>query len=164
MKTCFKCNVKKDLIEFYRHKEMADGYLNKCKECTKKDNTNHRNNNIDYYREYEKERAILPHRIEARKRYSKTAMGIVSKRKAIESWVKKNKNKRIAHNILNNALRNGQIIKSNKCQLCGCESHRLEGHHYDYNEPLNVTWLCSKCHSIFHKTSALSNYVVNERN
>ena len=52
MKTCFKCNKEKPLNEFYKHKQMADGHVNKCKTCNKKDVSDHRAINIDKIKAY----------------------------------------------------------------------------------------------------------------
>lgn len=41
-KICFKCNKELPLSEYYKHKAMADGHLNKCKICTKKDSEDRR--------------------------------------------------------------------------------------------------------------------------
>lgn len=138
MKTCFKCGIEKELSEFYKHSEMADGHLNKCKECTKKDNKKTRNDNIEYYRAYDRERAHEPHRLEHLIRQSK-------------KFRKENPQKYWAHRVVSNAVRDGKIIKPNYCSVCYRTGVRISGHHHDYSKPLDVVWVCQVCHSAIHK-------------
>jgi len=55
-KSCFKCKQVKCLSEFYKHSEMKDGHLNKCKQCTKNDANTHRANNLEAIRAYDRKR------------------------------------------------------------------------------------------------------------
>lgn len=57
--------------------------------------------------------------------------------------------KRAAHMKLRIAVRSGKIKKPDHCSNCGAKCNP-EGHHTDYNKPLNVRWLCSSCHSKYH--------------
>ena len=50
-KTCFKCHQMKPLSEFYKHPQMADGHLNKCKVCTLIDVKLHRAENDEKVRQ-----------------------------------------------------------------------------------------------------------------
>lgn len=56
MKKCFKCGAEKPLSEYYKHPRMRDGHLNKCKECTKSDVLDNREEKKDYYMEYDRNR------------------------------------------------------------------------------------------------------------
>ncbi len=150
-KQCFKCGEVKPLSLFYKHKRMADGHLNKCIECAKKDEKKRQILNADYIREYERGRANLPHRIEARKRYSQTEEGKKAARKAKQAWLDKNTIKRAAHILIRNAIKKGEIKRELNCQSCGKENCKPHAHHDDYALPLSIRWLCSKCHIKWHK-------------
>ena|ERR1700689_2792033 len=45
-------------------------------------------------------------------------------------------------------LRNGHIKKSKHCLLC--LNKKIEGHHENYNKPLEIMWLCKKHHYAVH--------------
>ena len=44
----------------------------------------------------------------------------------------------------------GIIKKPKKCSSCGIR-RKLDVHHLDYKDHLNVIWFCKKCHHRWHK-------------
>lgn len=50
---------------------------------------------------------------------------------------------------LNNAVKLGKVIRPSTCSRCQ-EKAKVQGHHPDYSKPLEVIWLCSKCHGLEH--------------
>ncbi len=68
-KICRGCRAEKDLADFYKNTEMADGHFNKCKSCVKARAQKYRREHLEQYAQYEKARANLPHRVEARRKY-----------------------------------------------------------------------------------------------
>lgn len=150
MKKCFKCDEEKPLSEFYKHKQMADGHLNKCKACTKSDVGKNYSENKDYYRQYEKERAKMPHRVKARQEYARSEQGIIKGNEAKKRWTRRNPIKRMASIMVGNAVRDGKILKPDACESCGSKPVRLHGHHDDYAYPMVVRWLCPGCHNKWH--------------
>ena len=153
LKVCFKCRERKALTEFYRHPKMADGRLGKCKECAKKDVRANRAANIEYYLDYDRARANNLNRVEARKAYSKTTSGKAAHSRSKNRWLESNRIKRSAHLILQYAVRRGDVTKGAVCSECSAGG-KIHGHHEDYLKPLDVVWLCPKCHSRKHKIGA----------
>lgn len=134
MKVCRECNNPFPLEMFYVHSKMADGHLNKCKECVKTRVKIHRRKNVDRIREYDRDRANEPARLAAKTSY-------------IRQYRKDNPEKWKAHCALNNAVRDGKITKQ-PCEVCG--DPKVEGHHEDYSKPLEVNWLCCIHHNEIH--------------
>lgn len=58
------------------------------------------------------------------------------------------KKKHLARTNVNQAIRGRKITKQ-PCEVCG--NQIAEAHHDDYNKPLEVRWLCRKCHLEWHK-------------
>lgn len=150
IKTCFKCNQDKPASEFYAHKAMKDGLLGKCKKCTRSDTRKNRADRIDYYRDYDKHRAMQPHRVAQRLAYQQSEQGKMVIKRNKERWARDNPIKRAAQIRLGNAVRDKKVFKPERCESCGAGG-RIHGHHDDYSKPLEVRWLCPVCHSAWHK-------------
>lgn len=132
---------------------MADGHLGKCKDCARSDVRQNRKDNIGYYREYDAHRHQEDPRVQARKlRYRQTEAGKASLNKSRKKWLDANQDKRAAHVILGNAVQSGRIKKPIRCSRCKEFGVRLHGHHDDYTLPLEVRWLCSRCHRKEHES------------
>lgn len=146
-RTCKLCGATDKSAEFYK------GVNCRCKECHKEQVRLNRREKSDQYAAYEKMRYKRdPHRLEANKRYAKTAAGKASHAKSVRKIIALNPQKRAAHVILGNAVRSGRIKKPAECSRCGVIPPRrqLHGHHDDYAKPLDVEWICSGCHGLEH--------------
>lgn len=151
IKKCKKCGAEKQLSHFYKHPKAADGHDSSCKECRKDAVRENRKKNAEYYRAYDAKRFQEDPRVKERHlRYQATPAGRESMARAKEKWHKSNPEKRAAHFLLNNRVRDGKIVKPARCQECG-SAGRIEGHHEDYSKPLEVEWLCPQCHTNRHK-------------
>jgi len=146
-KRCFKRGETKGFDSFYKHSRMSDGRLNKCIDCTKEDVKKHRQENLEKVREYDRLRGSMPHRVAARKEYSKTAAYAESHRASTKRWMEKHPERKKASTSVNNAIRRGKLKKF-PCLVCGNETS--EAHHPDYSRPLDVVWLCTSHHQQVH--------------
>ncbi len=133
-KRCFKCNKVLPLSEFYKLQRMADGHLNKCKTCTKKDVAANYKKNKKHYQRYETERFQRPERKAKLMEYQKTMR-------------MKNPEKYAARYAVQNAIRAGRLTRE-PCEVCG--DTKSQAHHEDYDKPLEVNWLCFQHHRERH--------------
>lgn len=131
MKTCFKCNELKPLSEYYKHAQMKDGHLNKCKSCAKKDVHVHRHESPS------RDKVLAYDR----------ARGSRQTLQDLQNYRAKYPKKYKAHSIVNYAIKSKKLFRE-PCEICGKEN--THGHHDDYDKPLNIRWLCSEHHHAWH--------------
>lgn len=121
---CKSCGLDKAPSLFYISNSS------KCKECVKESVRANRKEKVEYYRAFDRARGGRP------------VKGY------LKEYREKNPNKYKAHNIVNNAIRDGSLVNPNCCEKCG--ESKTVAHHADYLKPLNVEWLCQGCHVQWH--------------
>ena len=129
---CKHCNKEKSVKSFSWNNKKMGWRSHTCLDC--------------YNQQQRDKRERYPERYkEARKRYYKKNRQIILDK--IASYREQNSIKRYAQKIVEYAVKRGDI-KKKTCEICG--GKETEAHHDDYSKPLNIKWVCRKCHRRIH--------------
>lgn len=126
MKPCTKCGAVKPPGDFYA--TGRGSLMSACKRCHA-DSVRARRRLSDVARDYDRQR------------------GNRQSTANIRDYRTKHPDAYRAHNAVSNAIRDGKLTRE-PCLFCG--EVRVHGHHRDYSRPLDVVWLCAKCHHRLH--------------
>lgn len=123
---CRNCSEDKIVDDFYDKHST-------CKECVKR-RVRERARTNPAVQEYDRNRAKRPDRK-------------AKARKITMAWREENPVAYKAQTAVSNAVRDGRLFKQ-PCEFCGDDE--VHAHHRDYTKPLEVVWLCPKCHHRLH--------------
>jgi hypothetical protein len=129
---CTTCGQVKPITEFSPHKHYRGGRRWHCRACGAADFRRWRQENLAYAR-----RRDLRYR--ARQNASRRTLAA--------------RRKQEVRKLSLYAVRLGVIARKYNCEKCGIDARHapLHRHHPDYNNPLNVVWLCAVCHGEMHR-------------
>jgi hypothetical protein len=128
-KICFRCGKEKPLFDFYKHGQMADGHLNKCKDCTREDAKKR------HYEKYKDEAFVVSERARSVERYHRLGYRDISRAQR-----KKKPYITSAYKALRKKLnQRGIIIDTNE-----------EIHHWNYNYVYQVIIIKKSDHRRLH--------------
>lgn len=107
-----------------------------CRACLRERNRRFKSKNHERVSEYNKQwKAAHP---DAVKRYQATRPS---------RWIEPDPVKVKARAMVATRLRSGKILRR-PCERCA--SAKTQAHHDDYSRPLDIRWLCAKCHRAVH--------------
>ena len=131
MKRCSKCGSEKALTEFYMNGEYRRP---ECKQCTLSRTRAAQPRRTEYQKAW---RAENRERVRELNRLSRSRHG----------------DKHAVRKLTEAAMQSGRLVRPDHCSECLTRGH-VDAHHPNYGKPLDVTWLCKKCHGKKHRSAA----------
>lgn len=159
---CTVCKIEKEYIYFSKSKKGKNGYSAQCKVCRLASNREYYKKNPEKcLAKHERWANRNPDKILKNQRayYHRNKEKILDKiresrkengYKNTKAYRKRNREKIECHNFVRLAVKFGILNKPNYCEKCKSESIP-QAHHHDYAKPLDVIWLCRKCHGEEHR-------------
>ena len=150
MKVCGGCKNTKPLDQFYRHARSPDGRGWWCKACHGK----YERATKSIKRE-DPEFVLREREVHRQRNYKTWQDPQVRERARIRQSGRKRGNglRRRAPILVWRAIKDGRLTPAHNCERCGHDfsEFKRHGHHADYSKPLDVEWLCSRCHGQEHR-------------
>jgi ribosomal protein L44E len=134
MKHCKGCDTAKPVTDFNKNRSSKDGLQYRCRQCQLAANRQW------CERHPEVRRAAL------RRQYRREKAKPGSRRPSKSGPAKAKK----AQLAVWNATLTGRLIRPDNCSACGSSEWPIQAHHEDYSRPLDVQWLCTRCHGRLH--------------
>lgn len=161
MKICTKCNIEKDLTEFYKSSKSKSGLKSCCKECSKADSSKRSSKYNESRRRYREE-----HKEEYRERKRKyyqnnkdkvLRVSSIWRRKSFNGRLSSYKRAALARNLVWN-ISDEQFLSfwQKDCSYCGSKIETIGLDRVDSNvgyEMYNLVSCCTQCNTMKMKNT-----------
>lgn len=151
MQECRTCKRVLPILHFHRNTSNKTGHNYQCRSCAsayrKKYYLDHKDGIRAWKKRYYHENYARI--IEANQRYVEQNKAKVLSWKS--AWGKRNRKKGAAKRRIGAAIQRGDLVRQ-PCEMCPkTNTNRIQGHHHNYQKPLEVNWLCQKHHRFIHR-------------
>ena len=125
-KRCAVCKTIRPRVDFHKKSENRDGLDGRCRPCK---NAQER---------VRRERSPEQFKAKARRRNRRVPNRQMGRAECL------------AYHAVRNAIKRGDLVRPTSCPDCGTTSSPIYAHHEDYGKPLDVRWMCARCHKRYH--------------
>ena len=115
----------------------------------------------EYLKEYNKNNRAKINKYKREWRKKDRAKNLNKTRVYDRKYRNSRKEKQTCMNKVQWAIESGKLVKPSLCECCNSK-RKLEGHHRDYNKPLEIMWLCYPCHGYIHRFDEWEKWLPSE--